>query len=84
MDPAAANRYSTGLEVRNERWVSMRWKPTVTPKPVTTYMTASSARSWTPTTSFQNTTIAARIRIGGRTTARRFTTRVVFDMSWTI
>ena len=30
----AANRYSTGLLVANERWVSRRWKPIVTPKPV--------------------------------------------------
>src|SRR5918911_1087555 len=50
IDPATANRYSTGFEVRNERCVSMRWKPTVTPKPVITYMEKRTARSEIPTT----------------------------------
>ena len=68
-------------DVRNARCVSIRWKPTVTPKPVIRYITSSSARSCRPTTSFQKTTIAAAMTTGGRTTASRFTTRAVFDMS---
>src|SRR4029079_19439291 len=81
IDPAAANRYSTGLDVRNARCVSIRWNPTVTPNPVIRYIASSRARSCSPTTSFQKTTIAAAMTIGGRTTARRFTARAVLDMS---
>jgi hypothetical protein len=42
------------------------------PKPVTRYMTNATARSCTPTTSFQNTTMHARMMSGGSTTVRRF------------
>src|SRR5690348_5762238 len=72
IEPAAAKKYSTGFEVLKARWVSIRWKPTVTPKPVTKYMTKATTRSWTPTMSFQKTTIAARMISGGRTTVSRF------------
>jgi hypothetical protein len=30
-EPRIASVYSTGLNVWNDRWVSSRWKPSVTP-----------------------------------------------------
>ena len=72
IEPAAAKKYSTGLEVRNERWVSMRWKPTVTPRPVSRYIASATTRSCGPTTLFQKTTMDARMIRGGSTTVSRF------------
>ena len=43
IEPNAANVYSTDLCVWNERCVSRRWKPSVTPKPVIAYMMARAA-----------------------------------------
>ena len=54
IEPMAAKRYSTGLLVANERWVSRRWKPIVTPKPVIRYMTPKRTRSCAPTPLPQN------------------------------
>ena len=47
------------LETWNDRCVSRRWKPTVTPKPVTRYITARIARSVQETKLFQSRKMAA-------------------------
>jgi hypothetical protein len=73
IEPRAANAYSSGFETWNERWVRRRWKPTVTPTPVSTYITARIARSVADTALFQSNTIAARKATNGNTTAARFT-----------
>ena len=53
----------------NERWVSMRWKPIVTPKPTSTYMTARIARSRPVTAPPHSSQIAAMKPRKGSTTA---------------
>ena len=53
--------------------MSIRWKPTVTPNPVRTYITARIARSVALTTLFQSRTIAASVPTKGSATASRFT-----------
>src|SRR3954470_11821316 len=82
IEPSAAKRYSTGLEVWNDRCVSIRWKPTVTPKPVRKYMTPSATRSCQPTTSFHSSVTAAMKAMNGTTTAPRFTILALRDMPW--
>src|SRR4051812_3844837 len=51
------------------RWVSMRWKPIVTPKPTRTYITARIARSRAVTAPPHSSHRAARKPAKGRTTA---------------
>ena len=51
--------------------MSSRWKPSVTPKPVSTYMIASTARSLQSTSSFHSRTTAATNATNGRTTPTR-------------
>ena len=51
----------------------MRWKPTVTPSPVSTYITARIARSVALTTLFHSRTMAAIVATKGIATASRFT-----------
>ena len=82
IEPRIANRYSVGLWVRKERWVSMRWKPTVMPAAVTTYIAARIARSVPLTTRFQKRRIAASVARKGMTTAPRLATFVVRVMVW--
>ena len=45
IEPRIANVARTHGFASNERWVSIRWKPIVTPNPTATYMTARIARS---------------------------------------
>src|SRR5687768_3870047 len=73
MDPRIAKVYSSGFGTWNERWVRSRWNPTVTPRPVSTYMTPRIARSVGDTALFHNSTIAARKAAKGRTTAATLT-----------
>src|SRR5688500_459881 len=73
IEPRTANAYSSGFGAWNERWVRRRWKPTVTPSPVSTYITARIARSVADTALFQSNTIAARKVTKGTTTAARLT-----------
>jgi hypothetical protein len=82
--PRTAKRYSVALCVRKERWVSIRWKPTVIPAAVTRYMTARIARSVALTTWFQKRTIAVRVAAKGTTTAPRLASFVVRVISWVI
>ncbi len=74
IEPREAKTYSVGLWVRKERWVSIRWKPTVIPAAVSTYITANRTRSCQLTTLPQSSTIAARVATKGTTMAPRFTT----------
>src|SRR4051812_50079255 len=60
----------------------MRWKPTVTPSPVSTYITARIARSVALTTLFQSRTIAASVPANGRATAKRLTCFSSLVMAW--
>ena len=46
--PKYAKTYRVNLCVWNARWVSMRWKPTVTPNPLITYIRAKTATSDQP------------------------------------
>src|SRR3954451_22807964 len=67
IEPSAARIARTALPVLNERCVNRRWKPTVTPSPVSTYMIAKTIRSLQPSRedhTCQATTPSARI---GRT-----------------
>ena len=43
--PSTASESSTGRAAANERCVNRRWKPTVTPNPVSRYITTSRPRS---------------------------------------
>src|SRR3954447_16682601 len=81
IDPRTAKRYSTGLEVWKARWVSMRWKPIVTPKPVSRYMSASTPSSVQPTTWFQKRITAAQKATKGTITAPMFEMRAVRVMA---
>ena len=69
LDRHRAGDRERALDVRacaaNDRWVNRRWKPTVMPKPVTTYIAAKSARSMPSTARFQSRTIAARTPANG-------------------
>src|SRR3954463_469813 len=60
----------------------MRWKPTVTPSPVSTYITARIARSVALTTLFQSRTIAASVPANGRATAKSLTCFSSLVMAW--
>src|SRR4051812_41341801 len=73
IEPSVANAYSSGFETWNERWVRRRWKPTVTPSPVSTYITPRITRSVADTALFHSNTIAARKATKGRATAATFT-----------
>ena len=60
--------------------MSRRWKPTVTPTPVNTYMTPRIARLVADTALFHRSTIAARKAAKGKNTAvtlRRFSNLVM-------
>ncbi len=81
IEPITAKRYSTGLLVANERWVSNRWKPTVTPNPVTTYITAKRTRSCRPTPLPHRSTTATMKAMNGMITASRFEIWPDLDMS---
>ena len=83
IEPNTANAYSTGLGAWKERCVSIRWKPMVTPNPVSTYMTARMARSVALTTLFHSSKIAAIVPANGSATANRFTrfSRVLIPIS---
>ena len=82
IDPSTANTYSTGFDVWNERCVSIRWKPIVTPKPVSRYITASTTRSDGPTTLFHSRTIAARNATKGTMTAPTLESLAARVMRW--
>ncbi len=71
MEPSTANAYSSGFGAWKERCVRRRWKPTVIPSPVSTYITARIARSVAVTALFQSRTIAAMVARNGSTTAPR-------------
>src|SRR4029450_13776315 len=73
VEPTTANPYSSGFDTWNERWVRRRWKPTVTPTPVSTDITARIARAVADTALCHSNTIAARNATKGRATAARFT-----------
>src|SRR4029450_9922574 len=73
VEPTTANAYSSGFETWNERWVRRRWKPTVTPNPVSTYRTPRIPRSVADTALFHSNTIAARNATKGNATAARLT-----------
>ena len=80
-EPRIAQAYCTGLYVANDRCVSMRWKPTVTPSPVATYMTSISARSLQSTSVFQSSTIATRTASSGTSTPARLEIRCAVVMA---
>jgi hypothetical protein len=75
IDPSTANACSTHGRAWNDRCVSIRWKPTVIPRPVNTYNTANNPKSVQPTTLFHNRTIAAKNASSGMITAARLTLR---------
>ena len=80
IEPAAANRYSTGFEVWNERWVSIRWKPTVMPKPVMRYIATQEREVVQADDVVPEDDDRGGDHDGGRTTASRLTTRAVLVM----
>ena len=47
-EPSAVNTPRTKPDVLNARCVSIRWKPTVTPRPVATYMIRKTKMSFQP------------------------------------
>jgi hypothetical protein len=81
IEPSTAKVYSSGFEVWKERWVSRRWKPTVTPIAVARYITAAITRSVTLTILFQSRTTAVSVARKGTSTAPRLATFSVLLIS---
>ena len=82
---ARPGRRATALPVLKARWVKRRWKPTVIPRPVATYMIANTIRSLQPSSS-DHTCQATRpsARIGSTVTVPvRNRSRFSFATGWT-
>src|SRR3954468_20657933 len=84
-EPSAARTARTALPVLNERCVNRRWKPTVTPRPVATYMITNTMMSLQPSTLFHSCQATrARARIGRTVTVPvRKRSRVSLATGWT-
>jgi len=67
-EPRIAKVRSSHAYVWNARWVSMRWKPKVTPPAVSRYIAAMIPRSVQSTRWFHSSTIAASTPRNGTTT----------------
>src|SRR5215218_5172968 len=70
IEPRIANVARTHGFASKARWVSMRWKPIVTPKPTRTYITARIPRSSQVTPDPHSSTRAVTKPTKGRTTAK--------------
>src|SRR3954463_5083471 len=79
--PRPAKVRSSHGSTRNDRGVSSRWKPTVTPIAVPRYITAKIARSTPSTQEFHSSTIATRTPTNGTTTPARLARRSVLPMA---
>src|SRR3954449_2527791 len=82
--PRPANVRSSQGSTRNDRWVSSRWKPTVTPTAVVRYITPKIARSTASTHEFHSRTTATRTPANGTTTPARLAARSVLLMLCTM
>src|SRR6267154_2731722 len=79
IEPRIAQINFTHINVSNERWTNRRWKPTVMPNAVNTYIPTSKPKSVQPKPQPQTKNGAAITPSSGITMARTVTSWTVHD-----